>query len=97
MKLIDEYLPKHSLSQFVKKIPSDQDMQGRENAPNMTKIESHKAQTAVLAKMSGAFKQQIFDDFSKRHSDIKDKIVEFYKEMKNAFNDSQKNLSDEAF
>ena len=90
MKLIDEYLPKHSLSQFVKKIPD-------ENALDTLRIENHKAQTAVLAKMSRAFKQQIFAGFRERHPDIKVKIEKYYQEMKNAFNESQVNLSDEAF
>ena len=88
MKLIEEYIPYHSLTQFVKSIPDEYQADINKNLrgiPNKTEIFLQKATLATLSRVA---KRHLFAHFCKNNPQLKKKMQRAHEEMLDSFDQS---------
>lgn len=96
LKLINEELSFHSLSQFVKKIP-DEAVDEKLDDLNVSNRALIFLQKATLACFNRIAKRQFFLHFCKKHPMLRKKLSKAYETMINSFNTCQECLNNQRF
>mmetsp|Transcript_14635 Transcript_14635/g.22692 ORF Transcript_14635/g.22692 Transcript_14635/m.22692 type:complete len:132 (+) Transcript_14635:2054-2449(+) len=92
LKVIDEYIPKHSLCQFVKDIPDRCEGIPGSNDSKISRRAEVFLQKATLACLNRIAKKNFFLHFGSKNHDIKRKFYKAYDDMIYSFEASQETL-----
>ena len=93
-KIIQEYVSKISISNFVKKIPDECDPNGHLGIKSKAAIFAQKACLALINRVS---KKHLFKKFCQNYPNLKSSLEKAYHEMMNSFDESQELLKNQRF